>query len=351
MTEQRHSRSGLHRIYYGVGKNLSDALALYDAEDQSDLTGGIGKPEELLPELRQARDAVVKQFADAGITLGPDLQAYVDACVGKLKEQKFRAQFLVLVKRLIGLFDTLMPRPEARPFTKDVKIFAFIAKAAANLYRDGTLDVRGVAHKVQAMLDAFIEAHGIDPKIPPIEILDPNFAAEVSRKKTDRAKAADMENALRHHISISFDKDPAKFKSLSERLEGILTSHQEDWNAIASQLQKLIDEALAASTESAAYHGLDRYTDGPIFGILRMRYGNSDRDAEFAELASEIVRYLRQEAAVAGFWDNPVGQEEARRWVFRQLDSCNLFPFPELDVIAADCMGVARANRAGFAHD
>ena len=121
--------------------------------------------------------------------------------------RSFGRKFLVLVKRLIGLFDTLMPRPEARPFTKYVKIYAFIAKAAANLYRDRALDVRGVAHKVQGMLDAFIQAHGIDPKIPPIEILDPDFAAEVSRKRTDRAKAAEMENALRHHISISFEKD------------------------------------------------------------------------------------------------------------------------------------------------
>ncbi|RWA68017.1 type I restriction endonuclease [Mesorhizobium sp.] len=341
-------RFGIVVDYYGVGKNLADALAIYDAEDQSDLTGGIGKPDELLPELRQARDAVVKHFANVGLTLGSDLQAYVDACVGKLKDQKFRAEFLVLVKRLVGLFDTLMPRPEARPFTKDVKIYAFIAKAAANLYRDRSLDVRGVAHKVQAMLDAFIQAHGIDPKIPPIEILDPDFAAQVSRKKTDRAKAAEMENALRHHISISFEKDPAKFKSLSERLEGILTGHQEDWNEIAKQLQKLIDDAVTASSDTSGYHGLDPHTEGPIFGILRMRYGSGDRDPDLAELAAEIVRHLRQETAVAGFWDNSVGQEEARRWVFRQLDSSNLFPFAELDAIAADCMGVARANRAAF---
>ena len=43
-------RYGIVVDYYGVGKNLADALALYDAEDQSDLTGGI-EPEELLPEL------------------------------------------------------------------------------------------------------------------------------------------------------------------------------------------------------------------------------------------------------------------------------------------------------------
>jgi type I restriction enzyme, R subunit len=341
-------RFGIVVDYYGVGKNLADALALYDDEDKEDLTGGIGKPEELLPELRQARDAVVKHFSDARIIRGIALQTYVDDCIAKLKDQKFRAQFLVLVKKLIGLFDTLMPRPEARPYTSDVKLYAFIAKAAANLYRDKSLDVRGVAHKVQAMLDAYIQAHGIDPKIPPIEILDPNFAAEVSRKKGDRAKAADMENALRHHITISFEKDPAKYKSLSERLEGILASHHEDWKEIAKQLQTLIDEATVASSEASVHHGLDPRTEGPIFGVLRMRYGSEDRDSELAELAAEVVFRLRQDAAVQGFWDNNVGQGEARRWIVQRLDSVNLFPFDQLDSIAADCMGVARANRAAF---
>jgi type I restriction enzyme R subunit len=341
-------RFGIVVDYYGVGKNLADALALYDDEDREDLTGGIGKPEDLLPELRQARDAVVEHFSDAGIIRRTALQPYVDDCVVKLKDQKFRAQFLVLVKKLVGLFDTLMPRPEARPFVGDVKLYVFIAKAAANLYRDKSLDVRGVAHKVQAMLDAYIQAHGIDPKIPPIEILDPNFAAEVSHKKGDRAKAADMENALRHHITISFEKDPAKYKSLSERLEGILASHHEDWKEIAKQLQKLIDEAVAASSQASVHHGLDSHSEGPIFGVLRMRYGNEDRDTELAELAVEIVQRLRKDSAVYGFWDNNVGQEDARRWIVQQLDGVNLFPFAELDSIAADCMGVARANRAAF---
>ena len=341
-------RFGIVVDYYGVGKNLADALALYDAEDKLDLTGGIGKPDELLPELRQARDAIIKLFTDVGIVRGASLQPYVDECVAQLKHQKFRAQFLILVKNLIGLFDTLMPRPEARAFSLDVKLYAFIAKAAANLYRDSSLDIRGVAHKVQAMLDTYIMAHGIDPKIPPIEILDPNFAAEVSRKKGDRAKAADMENALRHHISISLEKDPAKYKSLGERLEGVLAAHREDWTEIAKLLQKLVDEATAASSAASVQHGLDPHTEGPIFGVLLLRYGADDRDSEIAELAAEVVRRLRKDAAVQGFWDNGVGQEEVRRWIVQQADSANLFPFDQLNSIAADCMGVARANRAAF---
>jgi len=341
-------RFGIVVDYYGVGQNLADALALYDADDQADLTSGIGRPEDILPELRQARDAVVKHFSDAGIHRRSDLQSYVDACVAKLQDQRSRAQFLVLLKGLVALFDALMPRPEARAFALDVKIYAFIGKAAANLYRDLSLDVRGVAHKVQAMLDAFIEAHGIDPRVPPIEILDPDFAAAVASRIGDRAKAAEMENALRHHISINLEKDPARFRSLSDRLESVLTNHYEDWQEIARQLQILIDEARSTSSRVGDALGLDNLTEGPIFGVLHQRYGADDRNEELAELAAEIVRYLRREAAVTGFWDNHVGQEAARRWIFRQLDNSNLFSLDDLDGISAECMGVARANRAAF---
>jgi type I restriction enzyme R subunit len=219
---------------------------------------------------------------------------------------------------------------------------------ASNLYRDSSLDIRGVAHKVQTMLDAYIAAHGIDPTIPPIEILDPNFAAEVSKKPSARAKAADMEGALRHHISISFGKDPAKYKSLSVRLDGILAAHHENWQEITKLLQHLIDEAVAASTEASVQHGLDPHTEGPIFGVLRIRYSRDDSDGLLAKLSAEVAKRLKQDAAIRGFWDNSVGQEEARRWIVQQLDSVDLFPFDQLDAIAADCMGVARANRAAF---
>lgn len=334
--------------YFGVGQNLVEAMALYDDEDKSELAEGIGKPDELLPELRQARDAAVKLFEDAGIQRGVNLQAYVTACVGQLRDQRFRAQFLVAIKKFVSLFDTLMPRPEARPFGEEVKIYVFVGKVAANLYRDASLDVRGLANKVQTMPDAYIEAHGVDPKIPPIEILDPNFAAEVARQGSDRAKAAEMENALRHHISISFDRDPARFKSLSDRLDAVLTSHHEDWRELARQLQSLIDEATATPTGPAATLGLEPHTEMPVFGVLRMRYGSADRDNGLAELVCEIVWRLRAGAAVSGFWDNAVAQEEARREIVQQLDATNVFAFPDLDSVSSDCMAVARANRAAF---
>jgi type I restriction enzyme, R subunit len=75
-----------------------------------------------------------------------------------------------------------------------------------------------------------------------------------------------MEDALRHHISISFEKDPAEYKSLSVRLEAILISHHDDWDALTRQLQKLIDEATAAAPDPSADYGLKPGSEAPISG-------------------------------------------------------------------------------------
>jgi type I restriction enzyme, R subunit len=122
--------------YHSVGTNLSAALALYDAADQEEIGGGVGHTEDILPDLRQAQEALIQHFRSAGIERTRDLRAYADACVANLNDTQSRARFLSLLKKLVGLFDALMPRPEAREFTGDVKLYTYIAKVASNLYRD-----------------------------------------------------------------------------------------------------------------------------------------------------------------------------------------------------------------------
>lgn len=342
-------RFGIVIDYHGVGSNLSAALALYDAADRDDIGGGIGHPEDIIPELRQARTALIRHFRDAGIEKTTNLHVYSDACVAHLKDNRSRARYLSLVKKLVGLFDTLMPRPEAREFAGDVKLYAYIAKVASNLYRDETLDVRGLAGKVQAMLDAYILSQGVDPKVPPIGILDPGFASAVAEKGSARARAAEMENAIRHRISIAFGRDPAKYEALSNRLDAIRTDHRKDWAELARQLEKLVQEIVEDAQDPSVYRGLDPRTEAPIFALLRARSGTEDRDIDLAALAAEIAARLRHEAAVQGFWDNPVSQEAARRAVVQKVDALNLFAFEHLDRISSEIMNVARANRSDYA--
>ncbi len=123
-TSGEAKRFGIVVDYFGVGENLSEALALYDDDDKEDLTGGIGKPEELLPELRQACDAVVKHFLDAGILRGINLQTYVHACVDQLKDQK-------IPRAVLGAYET--PRRSLRHAN---------AAPRSSSFRDGRKNLR-----------------------------------------------------------------------------------------------------------------------------------------------------------------------------------------------------------------
>jgi len=64
----------------------------------------------------------------------------------------------------------------------------------------------------------------------------------VARAANDRAKASEMEHAIRSHIRKHTDEDPVLYRKLSEHLSDILKTLGEKWNEVISQLQKIIDE-------------------------------------------------------------------------------------------------------------
>ena len=113
------------------------------------------------------------------------------------------------------------------------------------------------------------------------------------------------------------------------------------YSGIAAALQRKITDF----GEIEAAQPTDSFAD---LAAVVLASNGASRQLSGAELCARIVQHLREESAVSGFWDNPVSQEEARRWIFQHLDNCSIFDFGDLDAIASDCMGVARANRAAF---
>jgi type I restriction enzyme R subunit len=53
---------------------------------------------------------------------------------------------------------------------------------------------------VRKLIDDHVISLGIDPKIPPIQLTDAEFDTHVARAANDRAKASEMEHAIRSHI-------------------------------------------------------------------------------------------------------------------------------------------------------
>jgi type I restriction enzyme R subunit len=110
---------------------------------------------------------------------------------------------------------------------------------------------KDIGAKVRKLIDDHVISLGIDPKIPPIQLTDAEFDTHVSRTASDRAKASEMEHAIRSHIRKHTDEDPVLYRKLSERLNDILRTLGEQWNEVIAQLQKIIDELKSGKAASS----------------------------------------------------------------------------------------------------
>lgn len=228
-------RCGIVVDYFGVAQHLKEALAAYADED---VEGALACLKDEVPVLRDRHLRVVDLFRQRGIESLDD----TEACVEALGSEKLRAEFAVKLKAFLGSLDTVLPRPEGLPYSGDAKRLAYIYARARNRYKDTPVLGKDVGAKVRKLIDDHVISLGIDPKIPPIQLTDVEFDTHVARASSDRAKASEMEHAIRSHIRKHTDEDPVLFRKLSERLSDILKTLGEQWNEVISQLQKIIDE-------------------------------------------------------------------------------------------------------------
>lgn len=228
-------RCGIVVDYFGVAQHLKEALAAYADED---VEGALVSLKDQVPVLRDRHLRVVDLFRQRGIDSLEDTEGCVDA----LGSERLRAEFAVKLKAFLGSLDTVLPRPEGLPYTKDAKKLAYIYARARNRYKDTPVLGKDVGAKVRKLIDDHVISLGIDPKIPPIQLTDAQFDTHVARSANDRAKASEMEHAIRSHIRKHTDEDPVLYRKLSEHLSDILKTLGEKWNEVISQLQKIIDE-------------------------------------------------------------------------------------------------------------
>ena len=311
--------------YVGLARELRRALTESEEGGESGPRPptGIDGVRDEIPRLHDRHLRLLELFRSHGITeLMP-----IDPCVDLLEDEKIRAEFLKRVGVFFASLAIVMPRPEAMPFVRDAKILGFIAKVAANLYRDNQLNLEGVDRRMKRLIDQYVTAQGIDPRIAPVAITDINFLDQVKRKKTSRARASEMKHALRHHIRLRFDEDPAHHKKLSERLEAIIQQFKDNWQALEKELRKFIDEELARG-EKQSVPGLDPRLHAPFFGTLKEAVEKEQgaelkrEDPAFKEvidLTVTTVDEIRDRIRLVDFWRDEHSRRSLEKSVYRIL--------------------------------
>lgn len=203
---------------------------------------------------------------------------------------------------------------------------------------------------MRRLIDEHVISLGIDPRIPPIEITAADFASHVSKERSPRAKASEMEHATRAHLRQKHDEDPAFYGHLSDRLKQILKDLEGRWEDMVEALAGVILEALQGRQQDDTT-GLDPDTQAPFFDLLQQEIAGEvkvegEQLDRLCTLTVEIVVHIKQEIAIVGFWDphRTQAREGLRSWIVQVLDAADLLPFTRLEAVADRLMELAKSN-------
>jgi len=243
-----------------------------------------------------------------------------------------------------------VPRPEALPYSADAKRMALIYVRARNRYRDTPMLGKDVGAKVRRLIDEHVVSLGIDPKIPPISLIDANFDAEIGRTANQRAKASEMEHAIRAHIREHYEEDPVLYRKLSERLTKLLQEIGDEWERLTAALQGVINEIRGhcVQVKGDIVDVPERYA--PFLRLLSDTASGPARPSsaerrKLADVTVEVVDTLTAELT-PNFWRpaNQPARDALGTRLFGILMHARLMPADELDALVDKLLELARAN-------
>ncbi len=336
-------RFGIVVDYFGLAHHLKEALSVYADED---IDGALQSLKDEIPVLRDRHARVMDLFHRRGIeSLGDH-----EDCVKALEDERLRAEFAVKLKDFLGTLDLVLPRPEGLPFAPDAKKLAFIYARARNRYRDTPVLGKDVGAKVRKLIDDHVVSMGVDPKIPPVSLTDADFGNKLAREPNDRAKASEMEHAIRAHIREHMDEDPVAYRKLSERLRELLGKLDEQWAELTKALQGLVSEIQAGHV--AGDDSLPELPEhyGPFLRLIADAVAadaalTDPQNKQMLDVTVELVDMIAAEL-VPNFWrpNRQPAQDALGSAVFAMLMKARLLPATQTEALTDKVMELARAN-------
>ncbi len=313
--------------YIGLANHLTEALAIYSEEDAQDLHDGLKNVLSELPILEERYRRLVHHFQSAGVrdieafikgTLAsPEAEvAVIHAAVGALKDIKPRADFEVYLKKFLQSLNLILPNPAGHPYRGAARRFGYLLRMVKERYKDDSLDITDAGEKVKALINEHLIDLGINPKIPPVELLSDDFLAHVQRHSRGdaEAKASEMEHAIRKHCTVHFDEDPAFYKRLSEKLEKLIEDHHNNWQALAEGYEQLRKEATEGRTD--VVDGLSKEATTFYDYVIQLAFEGSEVSADahvpLKKLMMRIVELLQETIDVLDFWKKPIEVKKLR---------------------------------------
>ncbi|MEU6749395.1 type I restriction endonuclease subunit R [Spirillospora sp. NPDC046719] len=332
--------------YRGVAQNLVAALKVYahqdyDEDDLADVEEALKDVRDEIAKLEPRCNRVRMMFRD------PD---DVERCVEELADAELRDRFTADFARFAKTYNAVLPDPQVKRFEADLKRFTVVKITAAKRYRvdGGEFDPAAYGGRIKQLIDEHVMSLGIEQKLPPVALTAPDFTEKVEAMPGgSRAKASEMEHAIRHHITVNKAKDPARYQQLSERLEQILQELKDAWDQQVLALQDLITELRDDAPDNP--HGLSP-VESALYGVLAQELATSDsdaRDPEFVDAARNVYHRAAEVVHRKDFWhpSKEVDREEFRSAISMLLYDRRLADVNNVEELSGRLFEVIKANR------
>jgi len=201
--------------------------------------------------------------------------------------------------------------------------------------------------EVRDLINDHLISLGINPKVPPVELLSEDFIANLNQHAAGNAeaKASEMEHAIRKHCTVHHDEDPAFYKSLSEKVENLIDQYQDQWDKLAEELEKL--RVVAIEGRKQGEEGMSKEATTFFEHIANEAFDNGevpvDAKPKMKALMEAIVETLQHSIGSIDFWHNSDKQKKTRSEIKTAL---TLTGVPELKTnrerIAIEVMKLAK---------
>ncbi|WP_411167754.1 type I restriction endonuclease subunit R [Clostridium sp. MB05] len=351
--------------YVGILKRIRDAIDIYTGDNKDD-GSEITVIEDInseMPILRDRYNRLINVFKDRGIKEIEDYithkitdpKAQYDVlykCVDICEDIKIRAEFEVYYKRYLSSLDILMNQGIDVKYTMAMRVFGHIQARVRHMYKDDSINLMGVGDKVKELINRHVESQGISNSIPPMELFDDGFIEKLdeNHKENIKAKASEMEHAMRKEISIKSSSDPALYESFLEKLKEILKRHSEDVEARFKEMKGLYNEMAKGRTGRNDNNGLDPEKEAPFYDLLINKIFKNvdivDNEEILKRIVIEIFKLIILEINRTNFWGSDAEIARLKGGIGNILLDSNIMELEDNEeLIATELLNLAKVRK------
>ncbi|MCJ8306838.1 MAG: type I restriction endonuclease subunit R [Nitrosopumilus sp.] len=314
---------GLIVDYYGVTKNIQQALEIFDSDD---IKGAWESDDQQLIILKLHHAEIMNHLK--GLDRN-NLEQIIEVFEPVDKRDTFEEDF----KKFSKVLNSQMYKKESTQYIPDFKDLCKIRQLLRNAYEDPKVSTRKYASMIQKIIDDAIRSTGVSELIKPMEITFENFLAYVSKFKSPRARTALIKNKAEQVIQENYSHNPVYYEKLWVMLMRIIDEEKKRRKINATffdpetenKVKEIYEKALAIEEERKKL-GFERDIEFSIYGLIEQYKEDKDNSIKITKALSEK---LLPETEIVEWYNKPSVKRRTEEITYDILES---FGIPEDDI-------------------